>query len=172
MVEALKELAPFLLIAVVPLFSLLGVLIGARLAIGSQEKVAALERRHQLSMATLEERLKAHQGAYSLWRKLEDALHDPKIRDVVFQCQEWWKDHCLYLTAEAREAFVNAYWAAHNHANLIETWKQSRKSEDSASVRENWEVIRRLGPVLERAMELPNLTAPQLPTGGGPFGDA
>ena len=160
-----------LLVVLPPLFGLLGVYVGARLTTSSQEKLAQLDRAHRLSVAALEKRLEVHQAAYALWRKATAALHDPSINEVVIECQEWWDENCIYLGAGAREAFATAYRRAENHSNLLEIWRSSGSSEDSESVRENWEVVWAAGPALVRAMELPGLETEQSPQSPGAFGE-
>ncbi len=77
-------------------------------------------RRHQLRMAALERRLEAHQQAYALWWQLLGAVyHEERLGNVVKDCQDWWVKNCLYLDAEARQAFKIAYNAAWDHQEFL-----------------------------------------------------
>jgi len=106
---------------------------------------------HQLRMAALDRRLQAHQEAYTLWWKVFGAVHDPqRIGPAVMECQEWWTKNCLYLNAEARDAFSVAYHAAHNHKDLV-------KSGDRDALKYNWELIQNAGPKIAEALALPAL---------------
>ncbi len=107
--------------------------------------------KHQLRMAALERRLQAHQDAYALWWELKGKLFAPDIGDVVVRCQEWWAKNSLYLSADAREAFPQAYIAANLHAEL------KRGHADAHQLRSSFDTIMRLGPLLVAAVQLPPL---------------
>ena len=79
-----------------------------------------LKARHQLRLAAVDRRLQAHQEAYALWRKLIFTSQD-SIHTVVIECQDWWNNNCLYLSHEAREAFRDAFFAAHTHDDLLKS---------------------------------------------------
>jgi hypothetical protein len=109
-------------------------------------------QRHQLRLAALDERLAAHQKAYSLWRNLYSNAHSrDKIVAVVNECQEWWFEHCLYLDAEARQAFREAYHAAISHSNYLIGSRDVERAERS------FERILKAGAAIERAVELPSI---------------
>src|SRR5262245_13021112 len=74
-----------------------------------------LRAKQQLRMVAVEKRLEAHQQAYTLWRKLRSNAHLEGINSIVLECQEWWERNCLYLAPAAREAFLQAYFAAYDH---------------------------------------------------------
>jgi len=98
------------------LLGLLGVLIGGALVEASRYFAAEADLRNQLRLAALEKRLEAHQAAYTLWRRLMANFgQGQKTSDVVMECQDWWDRNCIYLDAEAREAFLRAFHAASDH---------------------------------------------------------
>ncbi len=111
----------------------------------------AQRARNQLRMAAADRRLDAHQQAYSLWRKLVAYVHKREIGDVVIECQNWWDKNCLYLSAEARLAFHDAYQAAFNHASYL----QDRTNK--TLIEENWSAIMAAGPRIVEGVELPSL---------------
>ena len=156
--EILENLTPVLLVLLPALLGLLGVVLGAKLTLRHQEKLASLDRKHRLSVAALEKRLEAHQTAYALWWKLHGALHGSELSQVVYECQEWWKSNCLYLEREARQAFHGAYHAADLHATLLELLRESKTQKNRDAVQENWDIIVGAGPALTRAMELPSIS--------------
>lgn len=108
--------------------------------------------KHQLRMAALDRRLQAHQEAFSLWRELLGATHTEEVGKVVLKCQEWWENNCLYLEPKVRDAFVNAYSAAHSHNACV----QGRVDENIVS--ENWSRITKFPNILFEAVQLPPLT--------------
>lgn len=132
-----------------PLVGLLGVATGAFISEFSHRQYARDERRHKLRMAALDKRLQAHQEAFSLWRKiLADMGDSSKIGETVDRCQEWWDNNCLYLTSEARQAFVRAYLSANTrHVTLM--------SRDIEAVRTEFEIIKRAGDLIVQGVELP-----------------
>ena len=96
------------------LIGLLGVITGALIVEFSRHTSARDERTHQLRLAALDRRLQAHQEAFALWRGLLADMHDPaRIGDAVRKCEDWWNNNCLYLSPDARQAFVQAYLTAH-----------------------------------------------------------
>ena len=111
-----------------------------------------LKGKHQMRLAAVESRLKAHQDAFTLWRELLAAVHDPSIHAVVIRCQTWWNQHCLYLEPEAREAFSLAYSYASMHGSLLASRAEMK------DIKANWEGIMRAGEVLVQAVKLPGLT--------------
>jgi hypothetical protein len=78
--------------------------------------------RHQLRLAALDRRLKAHQEAFMLWRRLLLHIQDTKNTDIekaVTDCQNWWDENCIYLNPEARKAFKTAYHIAYDYKRLL-----------------------------------------------------
>ena len=74
---------------------------------------------HQLRLAALDQRLKAHQEAYALWWRLMGVVHDKEsIDEVIMECQDWWVNNNLYLEAEARQAFSIAYHSASTYCQI------------------------------------------------------
>jgi len=103
----------------------IGVLIGALFVEASKHYLAQEDRSHQMKMAALEERLNAHQRAYALWRKMVFSSNvDGSLDEIVLEAQEWWENNCLYLTEEARNAFLKRItqpMIAHYIEKLVET---------------------------------------------------
>lgn len=112
--------------------------------------VEEFKARHQLRLAAVDRRLQAHQEAFTLWRRLRSSIHTENVDSVVLECQDWWNKNCLYLSAEAREAFLDAYFAAGNHAALVQ-------SRDRVAVNENFAKITGAGTTILAAVELPAL---------------
>jgi len=102
--------------------------------------------RNQLRLSALDERLRAHQEAYQLWREINTHLGTDKIQDVVIRCDKWWGEKCLYLEPEAREAFLKA-WA---RARIIEHLSPETATEAHKSIND-------AGAIIERSVELPSL---------------
>ena len=109
------------------------------------------ERKHELSVAALDRRLAAHQEAYALWWEL---MGSASKRDTagaaVLRCQEWWVHNSLYLSPEAREAFIQAYHAASLHPDLLTA------HVDAKEIRENWKTISQAGDIIVKAVALPS----------------
>jgi hypothetical protein len=112
-------------------------------------------RRHQLRLAALDRRLDAHQEAYARWRELIFLTNgdESKLHDFAVECQQWWTQNCLFLEAEARNAFYEAIQEAPKHGGLL---KLTASAEEKKS---SWETIRRAGRLLVKAVELPVINA-------------
>jgi hypothetical protein len=113
-----------------------------------------LRSRQQLRMAAAEKRLQAHQEAFVMWRGLLQSVHSDQIGNVVSTCQQWWERNCLYLTADAREAFNLAYTCASAHSSYLDG---SRDAETKRLVQANWADIMRAGPIIVEGVSLPSL---------------
>jgi len=133
------------------LITLLGVIAGASISELSRSRTAQLDREHQLRMASLDERLKSHQKAYSLWRRLMRDAYDPQQGPATaIECQEWWESHCLYLEPKARQAFFRAYLAA-------STFHVTRQGRDQFLIKAEWKDIREAGNAIVTGVELPTI---------------
>jgi hypothetical protein len=117
---------------------------------------------HQLRMGVLGPRLKAHQEAFALWRKLYRAMHQSNVGDVMNECQAWWEENCLYLEPAVREAFLQAYAAVGYQAVLLDA--KDRGEEARAEIRRNRKLIAAFDQTLLKAIDRPPLsTAVQNP---------
>lgn len=112
----------------------------------------ALKAKHQLRLAAIDRRLEAHQEAFTLWRELLAHTHTEEVGKAVIKCQDWWEKNCLYLEPNVREAFSDAYSAAHTHNALL----QGRSNVEL--VKENWERITKAGQIILEAAQLPGFT--------------
>ncbi len=117
--------------------------------------VEQAKRKHQLSIAALDRRLEAHQQAYARWRKLRSVLHKDEVGSVVIECQDWWVENCLYLDAEARQAFLEAYHAAFAYREHAAGNRES--PEGSEIVKENFMAVLNAGDMIVKGVELPSL---------------
>jgi xanthosine utilization system XapX-like protein len=139
------------------LVAFLGVMVGSIITSFVQYLMSEANMRQQLRLAALDMRLQTAQEAYSLWRQLRRLpraegepnaeLVDRTIRD----CQQWWETHSLYLTAEARNAFKDAYIAA---SNLAEA---RLRGAGWGEMKESTDVIERAGRKIEESVYLPSI---------------
>jgi hypothetical protein len=109
---------------------------------------------HQLRSAALDDRLRAHQQAFTHWRQLMQAAHnndDDELRSRIKECQRWWNENCLYLSPESREAFSDSFWAARH---LTSHGKATLGPE---AQERNWQRAGHAGEVLLKAVQLPTL---------------
>lgn len=133
--------------------ALLGVLLGAGISGFIQYWISELDRTQQLRLAALDRRLEAHQEAYTLWRKLLFAnKQNGELFRVVSECQDWWEENCVFLTSDAREAFIKAYLAAPDHARFLAT------HEDSELVKTTWNKVSRAGDIILQGVHLPSIS--------------
>jgi hypothetical protein len=110
-----------------------------------------LQSKQQLRMAALDKRLHAHQEAFALWR-LMSARKNSEIETAITNCEEWWRNNCLYLEPEVREAFVTAYISRRMQLN----WLLNGGSEEL--INELWEDVRAFPEILFKAVKLPGFS--------------
>ncbi|WP_044362483.1 MULTISPECIES: hypothetical protein [Vibrio] len=108
---------------------------------------------NQLRIVAPERRLQAHQEAFALWRKMLSSLHSDERVNVVMECQDWYNQNCLYLSAKSREAFSVAYGALAIHNDLLQDRTQPE------SVKRNYLEITNAGSIIVQSVELPALSA-------------
>lgn len=134
------------------IIGLFGVVIGAIIVEFSHHQSARDERRHQLKLAALDRRLQSHQEAFSLWRRLMVDMGDQeKLTKTVLDCQEWWNNNCLYLSADARQAFSHAYMIAGTYYASIAAGAMELVLHDT-------KVIQQAGSKIVQGVELPSLS--------------
>ena len=131
------------------LLSLISAIVGGLIATSSQALVSAQERENQLRLAAIEKRLIAHQGAYTLWRKLVfTPTNDTDLGNIILECQTWWNNNCLFLDSKARKAFFEAYMAAVDRPVLL-------RARDIRAIQENYEKMTNAGEIIVRGAALP-----------------
>jgi hypothetical protein len=111
-----------------------------------------LKARHQLRLAALDRRLQAHQEAFTHWRRLLGSAYAENIRQVTMECQDWWEKNCVYLEPGVRQAFVEAYTAAHSRHELV------KMRSDTQTLQQSWARITQFPNLVFQAMQLPSLT--------------
>lgn len=116
-------------------------------------QLEGLKALNQLRVVAPERRLQAHQEAFALWRKMLSSLHSNERVNVVMECQDWYNQNCLYLSAKSREAFSVAYGALAIHNDLLQDRTQPE------SVKRNYLEITNAGSIIVQSVELPALSA-------------
>lgn len=105
----------------------------------------------QLRLAAAEKRIQAHQEAFAIWRSMLKVLYEGDHRTQVIAAQEWWERNCLYMTAEARDAFNLAYTS-------VGAIRMNSKNPSNYEVGDMWlNKFMRAGDVLVEGVALPSL---------------
>ncbi|MCJ7583794.1 MAG: hypothetical protein MUO30_03360 [Anaerolineales bacterium] len=121
------------------LVAFIGVLVGSLISSFVQYAMSEANMRQQLRLAALDKRLQAAQEAMTLWQRLRVANEkETDELDVLKDCKHWWDTNSLYLTAEARTAFLKAYRAT---GELLVA--RARHAD--------WEEMKALSAVIDRA---------------------
>lgn len=66
-----------------------------------------------------EKRLQACQEAFTHWRKVLAAIHQPDFLTTVEAATAWWNSNCLYIDSPARHRFIDGMNAIHGHQTLF-----------------------------------------------------
>lgn len=115
------------------------------------ELLESVKTKNQLRLAALDQRLRAHQEAYGLWREINGAVDTTRIDDVVARCDKWWGENNLYLEPEARAAFLAAFVGARD----LDYYKSCFKTPDL--VTKTRAAIDSAGAAIEHCIALPQL---------------
>lgn len=87
--------------------------------------------------AELDKRLEIHQLAFSLSLQLPSAAHDPENNsDLLHQCDNFWKNNCLFLVPKVRESFRLAYQTARFYPTYRDNYDKGKISD--AELKEAW----------------------------------
>lgn len=114
------------------------------------QQLEELKGKNQLKMACLDRRLNAHQEAFVLWRKLISHVHqEESIHEVVREAELWWERNCLFLDAGSRQAFRNAFIAAHSHGVYLDGKLSAEE------IKANWKKITDAGDFIVSGVDLP-----------------
>ena len=124
------------------------------------ERLEQTKLNHQLRLAALDRRLKAHQEAYALWWKLMGVVRDKaSIGEVIMECQDWWVNNNLYLEAEARQAFSTAYHSASTYCQIYTELREAdafERERREKVLSESWDSVNDAGEAIVKAVELPS----------------
>ena len=104
-------------------------------------------QKNRLKLAALDRRLEIHQEAYTLWWHLLSSVHTDDVGKRVDKCQTWWVEHCVYLGPEVRDAFPDAFHAAHRHRKILRSDRKNAKA--------NWARVERVGRLILKDAGLP-----------------
>jgi hypothetical protein len=118
-----------------------------------QQLLKQSDQTHQLSLAAIDLRLKAHQEAFAKCQDFFALAHrrPPEGTEKMNTLLQWWRENCLYLSPEAATAFREASDAAAVHRDLLD----GRVGHQAVS--ENWQKIARAGGVIAAAVQLPSI---------------
>ena len=128
------------------------------------EMLEGLKTKNQLRVSALEQRLRAHQEAYQLWREINGALGHPEIDGVVQRCDKWWGENCLYLEPAARSSFLLAFV----HARHLPSYKREagKDLEGARDLAQIYREINDTGGIIEECVSLPKLKEPEIKAKG------
>jgi uncharacterized membrane protein YccC len=132
------------------------------------EEAAKRQREHTFFLETFkaeqtlrvlagQERLKAHQEAFALWRRLWDQSEN---LDLIHEADKWWREHCLYLDKPARQAFIEGLSALKGRCELME---QACQDGHEAPLELLWAKFELVPAELFKGAGLPPLVKEELP---------
>lgn len=125
------------------------------------ELLERMKLKNQLRLAAVDRRLQAHQEAYSHWRSCSEFVFSEEIHRLAADAFIWWNDNCLYLSADAREAFVKAIRAAREHHELKRNLEGS--AINAMLLQSNMDIVRAAGPLIVAGASLPSLGDDEFP---------
>jgi hypothetical protein len=126
------------------LIGFVGVIVGSLISTVTKIIIANLEQKDRFRLVALEKRLQVHQEAYKLWLEMFGSLHDNKINEIAWKCEEWWNGNCLYLDSKTREAFREAFLQAPHISKL----------DDKKLKKELFKKIQTVGELIQQGVDL------------------
>lgn len=124
-------------------------------------KIHNTDRKDKYRLAAIDERLKAHQCAYTLARKMASELTQTAVRtQIENECLSFWDEQSLYLSNDVRKLFwdslffyrfydrENARIAQHEHVSPV-SYKKECDEVDAKR-----EQLHALSSIIEKAVDL------------------
>lgn len=108
----------------------IGAYLGSRQGTKTQLLISERDRADRYKFVALDKRLQVHQEAYSHWWRIRNSLlrpYDEKRLVVIYECDRWWQENCLYLDATARKCFRALLGGAINFESLDEAKREEFK---------------------------------------------
>ena len=135
---------------------IVGIIIGSYITL----KKFKYERSYRYFFAALDQKLKAHQEAYNLAWDLPSAAHKSE-NDISFtqKYEKWYRENCLYLEPEARDAFFKAYRTAAIYQVYLDEWKVTK---DDTDLKMAWYDIVSARSLIEKSVTEPLIEPPKL----------
>lgn len=128
-----------------------------------ERELQALERRDKFKLAALDERLRASQRAYAIWREMGRTLHSsPEIKaEVMTRFSSFWDADCLYLSNASREGIWKAMGAYSNYEIYTLELRAASESKVEAQIAEAkkqkldaFDDVKRVGALLEKDVDI------------------
>jgi len=143
------------------IIAFLGVIVGSALTSLTSLLSAKENRKLQLTTASLDKRLQAHQAAYALWYEMVRVIHHQEnLWEIIMKADEFWANNCLYLDPISRKAFRDSTLFAWSHKELLQG---PRDEEVTKAIKESWEIIMKPGRTLAEGVSLPSLGSDEYP---------
>ena len=133
----------------------LGSFVGARVAAGSQERIAQKQIESQLRLAAIDRRLQVHQEAYTFWIRAMRALRKrDELATILPEAYDWWDRNCLYFSSpELATDFKRTMSEAGSYEAML-------NAADRFLMEKIMNEMMETGPKLQRAVGLPLIGNP------------
>lgn len=133
--------------------------------------IQRLVHEHDLRLAVLKERFRAHQEAWGHWLQLmwtsTGGDRDACI-EAMHASQKWWQENGLYLEPQVRDAF----WPVSNSSRMLfDSFNRHGAPLNAESMRVQEQQLARLqalGPIIEAAVGLPSMVPVRPPERADP----
>lgn len=112
-----------------------------------QQQLDDRKFKNQIKLASLNQRLEAHQKAYVLWQKMLSSNNRDTVERTSRDCENWWIENNLYLTEKVRYAFYHAYIIA---LPLFDLKNQTSENKDMDTLKEWGTQITSVGLTIQK----------------------
>lgn len=128
-----------------------------------EREMKSVERKDRFRLAALEERLKVYQMGFALWRRMSKTLYDSneEKKSIREDWNKFWDEHSLYLSNEARKAFLKAYVSYSDYTIYLQEHRSAAREGDREYLPEAknnllnaFNAVSTLGDVLQEAVDL------------------
>jgi len=120
---------------------------------------------NQLRFAALDQRLVAHQEAFTHWSKFHrlategHRMSAGEIDVIVLSAREWWYSNAIYLESDVRVRFDHAIVTVRRIPSMLKLRDQEGTAESTLWALETAQgVVRELCSAIIQAVQLPTLT--------------
>ena len=121
-----------------------------------EKDLHTLDRKDKYQLAALDERLKVHQQAFRITWSLLESIHDEGDTrgEALRKLYDFWLDHSLYLTNDARKAYFQGLEYFRTYGLLLKVWHSNHDPKTEKELNEKFDYISKLPEIIAKSIDI------------------